>query len=398
VLIIQDTTELNLETHRKRIKDPKGLGEIGNGTDLGFFCHPTIVVNPRDGGLMGGIDIRLFARKRDKDEKGDYIPKGKHSGRQVGIEEKESYRWIIGGIAAKERLGTAGVKGVTVVQDREGDIYESFCLLSEAGVDFVIRVNHDRTVRDDEHERKKLGEHLDQLSVAYEYRMRVGKKGEKPREARLEVKYGNVRLERPGHIGGGGSKYAKEQHVFVVQVQEHEQTIPPGKQGIQWRLYTSHEVKSREDAEKIIEYYRKRWIIEDLFRTLKTKGLNYETSELESGKALRSLFVLAFMGAVQILQLRQARKGQTEQKTSLIFSGEHEEFLEELVKVYEGKTEKQKNPWPKTNLAWASWIIGRLGGWKGYVSQRPPGVITLHEGMTRFYALYQGWLLAKRCV
>jgi hypothetical protein len=49
-------------------------------------------------------------------------------------------------------------------------------------------------------------------------------------------------------------------------------------------------------------------------------------------------------------------------------------------------------------LAWASWIIGRLGGWKGYVSQRLPGVITLHEGMTRFYALYQGWLLAKRCV
>jgi hypothetical protein len=46
-----------------------------------------------------------------------------------------------------------------------------------------------------------------------------------------------------------------------------------------------------------------------LFRTLKTKGLNYEASELESGKALRSLFVLAFMGAVQILQLRQARNG-----------------------------------------------------------------------------------------
>jgi IS4 transposase len=218
---------------------------------------------------MGGIDIRLFARKREKDGQGDYMPKGKHSGRQAGIEEKESYRWIIGGIAAKERLGTAGV---TVVRDREGDIYESFCLLSEAGVDFVIRVNHNRTVRDDEDERKKPGEHLEQLSAAYEYRMRAGKKGEKPREARLEVKYGKVRLERPGHIGGGGRKYAKEQQVFVVQVQEHGQTMPLGKQGIQRRLYTSHEVKSREDAEKIIEYYRKRWIIEDLFRTLKRKG------------------------------------------------------------------------------------------------------------------------------
>jgi hypothetical protein len=34
-------------------------------------------------------------------------------------------------------------------------------------------------------------------------------------EQRLGVKYGNVRLERPGHIGGGGSKYAKVQAVHV---------------------------------------------------------------------------------------------------------------------------------------------------------------------------------------
>jgi hypothetical protein len=45
--------------------------------------------------------------------------------------------------------------------------------------------------------------------------------------------------------------------------------------------------------------------------------------------------VMALMAAVQILQLRQAR---------------------------EGNTEKQNNPWPKNNLAWASWVIERLGG------------------------------------
>jgi hypothetical protein len=36
-LIIQDTTELNLETRLKRMQDRKGLGEVGNGTDPGFF-------------------------------------------------------------------------------------------------------------------------------------------------------------------------------------------------------------------------------------------------------------------------------------------------------------------------------------------------------------------------
>jgi hypothetical protein len=77
--------------------------------------------------------------------------------------------------------------------------------------------------------------------------------------------------------------------------------------------------------------------------------------------------------AVQILQLRQARGGQTEQEVSLVFSGEQEECPEELVRKYEGKREKQKNPWPRKNVAWGSWIIARLGGWKGYASQRPPG-------------------------
>jgi hypothetical protein len=62
------------------------------------------------------------------------------------------------------------------------------------------------------------------------------------------------------------------------------------------------------------------------------------------------LLVMAFMAAMQIVQLRQAREGQTEQETSLVFSEEQEECLEDLMPKYEGKTEKQKNPWPCHNL------------------------------------------------
>ena len=183
--------------------------------------------------------------------------------------------------------------------------------------------------------------------------------------------------------------------INIIEVKEKEETIPVGEKGIERRLYTSHDVETREDAEKIIGCYRKRWIIEDVFRTLKTEGIKYEESELESGAALRKLFVMAFMGAVQILQLRQARHGETEQETSLVFSEEQVNCMEDLPPKFEGKTEKQKNPWPKKNLAWASWMIGRLGGWKGYASQRPPGVITLYEGLTRFHDIFQGWRIAK---
>jgi hypothetical protein len=72
--------------------------------------------------------------------------------------------------------------------------------------------------------------------------------------------------------------------------------------------------------------------------------------------------------------------------------------MEELLPGFEGKTEKQKNPYAKEDLAWAAWIIGRLGGWKTCSVNRPPGVITLREGMERFQNIFTGWLIAKRCV
>jgi hypothetical protein len=395
VLLIQDTTELNLEPHRHRITGLEGLGTVGNGSDLGFFCHPTIVVNPRDGALMGVADIYIMARERERGEDGNYQKKGKHHGRTVAIEEKETRRWIERGIGAKERL--PGVKRVTVVQDREGDIYESFYLLREGGLDFVIRANHDRKVVGAEGEREGLKEQAENLSPTYEYTLEVAgdRRGRKKRTARMEVRYGQVRLLRPKQIGGGNKRYPREQEVWMVQVREKGETVPSGERGIEWMLYSSQAVTSPEGARKIIGYYQKRWIIEDVFRTVKSEGLRYEETELEKGKALRKLLVMAFMAAVQILQLRQEREGKTEQEPSLVFSEEQLACMEDLLEKIEGKTEQQKNPWPKHNLAWASWMIARLGGWKGYTSQRPPGVITLYEGWVRFHDIFRGWLVAK---
>ena len=63
----------------------------------------------------------------------------------------------------------------------------------------------------------------------------------------------------------------------------------------------------------------------------------------------------------------------------------------------EGKTEKQKNPHPVAQLSWASWIIARIGGWKGYKSESPPGPITMLRGLKRFQSLLEGYKLAELC-
>jgi len=61
----------------------------------------------------------------------------------------------------------------------------------------------------------------------------------------------------------------------------------------------------------------------------------------------------------------------------------------------QNKTQVQNN-YSECELSWASWVIARLGGWKGYTKQRPPGPITMKRGLDKFDLIYQGWLLAKQ--
>jgi len=68
--------------------------------------------------------------------------------------------------------------------------------------------------------------------------------------------------------------------------------------------------------------------------------------------------------------------------------------LEPLVRKFEGKTAKQKNPHPTHSLAWAPWCIARLGGWNGYGKERPPGPVTFARGLGRFHAVAEGFALA----
>ncbi|MGC3978286.1 MAG: IS4 family transposase [Paludibacteraceae bacterium] len=385
ILLLEDTTELNLERHRGRIRDTAGLGVTGNDKDLGFFCHPSLAVNAAEGSLLGALDIHLWHRPQDKQNK------TQRNYRRLPIEEKESYRWAERAVESGKKL--AGGHRLTVVQDREGDIYESLSLLMAQGLDFVIRCRHDRKLA---FPGGRLVEHIGSLSTGHEYELEV--RGEnrqrKKRKAQMKVRYGKVGLLRPLKTVDS-DKYPPQVELYVVHVKEKEESVPAGEDPVEWTLYTTHRVGCPTDALQIVRYYTLRWIIEALFRTVKSEGVDYESSELESGMALRKLFVMALMAAIQILQLRQARSGQTAQRASLVFSQEQIACMEDLQPRLEGRTDKQKNPFDKNNLAWAAWTIARLGGWTGYTSQRPPGVIILHDGWIKFQNLFQGWAIAK---
>jgi hypothetical protein len=116
----------------------------------------------------------------------------------------------------------------------------------------------------------------------------------------------------------------------------------------------------------------------------------------QRGSSLIKLCVLALAAALDVMRLMLARDGQQEQPIAHVFTPEEQACLSELAPTLEGRTEKQQNPHPQQTLAWASWIIARLGGWNGYRSQHPPGPITFYRGLKQFENLSQGWMLARK--
>ena len=59
-------------------------------------------------------------------------------------------------------------------------------------------------------------------------------------------------------------------------------------------------------------------------------------------------------------------------------------FKDRILPRMEGKTKKQQNPYRVASLPWVAWIIARLGGWSGYITQSKPGYDTFKAGMDKF--------------
>jgi hypothetical protein len=149
-------------------------------------------------------------------------------------------------------------------------------------------------------------------------------------------------------------------------------------------------------AEACIEWYKRRWTIEEVFKILKKEGYNIEASELEYGSSVRKLSLLIMEVAIKLFLMRLAY-AQPEEEISAdsCFTKEEQEFLEHQIIILEGKTEKQKNPYKKKGLKRYVWAIARLGGWKGYESKRHPGITTLWIGLKYFKAAMEGWIICK---
>jgi transposase len=179
--------------------------------------------------------------------------------------------------------------------------------------------------------------------------------------------------------------------LYVVEAREKQKS-----KGIYWRLLTTHPVTHSAEAMQVIQWYKQRWHIEQIHRLLKTEGFRIERSQLEQGWAIRKLTMLAMMATLRILQMMLAYEDDHEQPIDEVFDQEEQKCLQVMNKQLQGETDKLKNIAKPNTLKWATWIIARLGGWKGYTSQRKPGPIVLQKGLAKFYHMYEGWKMYQQ--
>jgi hypothetical protein len=174
---------------------------------------------------------------------------------------------------------------------------------------------------------------------------------------------------------------------------EAREIDPPGKtKPICWRLLTTHQVETLEQAIFISQLYRQRWVIEELFRTLKSRGFDIERVAIAEGP-FEKLAAAAIVAAVTIMQMVRERDGAANRPLEDAFDPGEFPALEAVSRSLEGKTEKQKNPHPKGSLAFATWVCARLGGWTGYYGK--PGPVVILRGLYQFRATQRGWSLAR---
>jgi hypothetical protein len=134
--------------------------------------------------------------------------------------------------------------------------------------------------------------------------------------------------------------------------------------------------------------YQRRWVIEQLFRVMKSQGLQLQDSQITKAERLVKLAAVATKAACVDIRLTQGRDRTDAMPAPTVFTAPEINTLAALGPTPEGKTARQQNRHPMQSMAWAAWIIARSGGWNCYC--KPPGPITFRRGMEQFHAIHRG--------
>lgn len=376
VLSLEDTTEFCFSSP---VGSREGLGHLrGSKSSTGFLAHLALVVEADTTTPLGVA--HTFCWSRTNPPRGNRHVSG---GELAQIEDRESVRWVNCALDVDARF--EGRCSVIHVMDREGDSFSLFEQLFARGSRFVIRLARDRVVGAHEDELLKLSEFLVDMPLVDEREVTLSRRVAKPtprsthpkrdrRTARLQVSAGRVHLRRPRYLPEAPETLA----LNVVYVQEID--APANAEPISWVLITTEPVTTQAQVSAVISHYRARWLIEELFKAIKT-GCSFERRQLESFRTLSNALALCIPIAWQLLLLRSLSRSAPKRPASDALSAT------EILILQRDQRERMPNRRPTVRDAY--YAVAGLGGHLS--SNGPPGWQTLGRGMNELVKAARNW-------
>jgi len=388
VIVIHDTTGFSFGGETRR----KGLGRMKSGGangSQGFYAHVALVAASETGVPLGVIGVVPVFRDEPPIPYPDL--KRKRSGRI-----REFKRW--GELVEVSRDRLNGCRCVHVM-DREADAYGLFCQLAENKQDFVIRSKDDRVLdvpRGDRKEPRLLHDAIErgryvmsrdvQLSTKRSDRMaRLRKVPQRMmRAAKLEVTVTHVNVRHPTYTDGRsrrGSPLPRAVAMNVVHV--HEVDAPDSQQPVEWTLLTSLPIDTEKNVQFVIDCYRRRWLIEEYFKAIKT-GCAYEKRQLESKHALLNALALFAPIAWRLLTLRYLSREAPERSANVVLSDRQLQILRARAKVELGPTPTVRD------------VMLAIAAEGGHIKNNgDPGWQVLGRGYEKLLSMELGYVIAE---
>jgi hypothetical protein len=164
-----------------------------------------------------------------------------------------------------------------------------------------VRAAQDRSLKDD----GRLFATADGLPEAGRTKLDLpAKPGRSARQATLTARFCPITLKRPRNRIAEG--LPETLNLNLVDLREVD---PPAGETVHWRLLTTYPVADLSQALQVAEFYRRRWAIEQLFRTMKTQGFEIEALRIEDDVPRGNLVMAALIADGADQQLVHARDG-----------------------------------------------------------------------------------------
>lgn len=368
VLCIQDDTTLSFNTRTK----VRGLGPVGGKeAGQGLMQHTTLAALP-DGRLLGVLDQFWFHRVQAHGE----------TRRERHQRWRETQVWS----DAVRTVGTApaGTRWVHVM-DRAADDLATMLECQRQGAGFVIRARHDRRV---EGATDKLWSWMGAMPAAETIDVDVttqrdprGRVRRVARTARVQVRYGRVRLEPPWNHPG------PTEPLTVWAVYAREVDAPADAEPIDWLLLTSEPLDDLAAARRVMGWYEGRWLIEEWHRVEK-EGCKLEASQLDDAADIQRLAAIVGVIAVRLLQLRDLAEASVTDASSADDPARLQGTVPSMWIVMAAALAQLEPARLTPRQFWRT--IAKRGGWIGRRRDGRPGWKAIWRGWYDLHCMVQG--------